>query len=81
MGKGEAGFISKLCLVWKVDYPWFIFHLDNGLSMQVLFWVVGVKVKSYQVPDMFPKEFPITPHFYPICFGKCCPPFTYIGWV
>jgi hypothetical protein len=27
---------------------------------------------------MFPKEFPITPHFYPICFGKCCPAFTYI---
>ncbi len=21
---------------------------------------------------------PITPHFYPICFGKCCSPFTYI---
>jgi hypothetical protein len=19
------------------------------------------------------------PHFYPICFGKCCPPFTHIG--
>jgi len=35
--------------------------------------------KSSQVPDMFPKEFPIAPHFYPICFGKCCPPFTYIG--
>jgi hypothetical protein len=30
--------------------------------------------KSSQVPDMFPKEFPIVPHF-----GKCCPPFTYIG--
>jgi hypothetical protein len=26
------------------------------------------------------KEFPTSPHhFYPICFGKCCPPFTYIG--
>jgi hypothetical protein len=24
------------------------------------------------------KEFPIAPHFYPICFGKCCTPFTYI---
>jgi hypothetical protein len=23
------------------------------------------------------KEFPIAPHFYPICFGKDCPPFTY----
>jgi hypothetical protein len=25
------------------------------------------------------KEFPIAPHFYPICFGKCCPPFSFIG--
>ncbi len=25
------------------------------------------------------KEFPITPHFYFMWFGKCCPPFTYIG--
>jgi len=23
--------------------------------------------------------FSIAPHFYPICFGKFCPPFTYIG--
>ncbi len=38
----------------------------------------GVKAKSSQVSDMFPKEFIITPHFYPICFGKCCPAFTYI---
>jgi len=22
------------------------------------------------------QEFPRAPHFYPICFGKCCPPFT-----
>jgi hypothetical protein len=28
---------------------------------------------------MFSKKFQITPHFYPICFGKCCPAFTYIG--
>jgi hypothetical protein len=40
--------------------------------------MVGVKVKSSQVPDMFPqKMLPIAPQFYPICFGKCCPPFTY----
>jgi hypothetical protein len=23
---------------------------------------------------MFPKEFPIAPHFSPTCFDKCCPP-------
>ncbi len=38
-----------------------------------------VKIKSSQVPDMFLKEFPIAPGFYPKCFGECCPPFTYIG--
>ncbi len=29
-----------------------------------------------QVPNMSS----MAPHFYPICFGKCCPPFTYIMW-
>jgi hypothetical protein len=37
------------------------------------------KAKSSQVPDMFLKEFPIALHLYPICFGKCCTPFTHIG--
>jgi hypothetical protein len=23
--------------------------------------------------------FSIAPHLEPICFGKCCPPFTYVG--
>jgi len=39
----------------------------------------AVKAKSSQVPDMFLKEFSITPHFYPVCFDKHCPPFTYIA--
>jgi hypothetical protein len=38
----------------------------------------GVKAISFQVSDMFPKMFPLAPHFYPVCFGKCCPSFTYI---
>jgi hypothetical protein len=28
------------------------------------------------VPNVFPNMFSIVPHFYPICFGKCCPPFS-----
>jgi hypothetical protein len=32
-----------------------------------------------QVPNVFPNMFVVATHFYPICFGKCCPPFTYIG--
>jgi hypothetical protein len=33
--------------------------------------VVGrSKQNSSQLPDMFPKEIPIAPHFYPICVGK-----------
>jgi hypothetical protein len=35
---------------------------------------------SAQVPHMFLKEFPIAPHFYPICFDKCCPPFHLYSW-
>jgi hypothetical protein len=33
-----------------------------------------------QVPNLFPNMFSIALHFYPICFGKCCPPFSPI-WV
>jgi hypothetical protein len=32
---------------------------------------------SQNVPNVFSNTFSIAPHFYPICFGKCCPPFTY----
>ncbi len=34
---------------------------------------------SQQVPNVLPNMFFIAPHFYPICVGKCCPPFTYIA--
>jgi hypothetical protein len=33
----------------------------------------------HQVPTKFPNMFSIAHHFYPICFGKCRPPFPYIG--
>ncbi len=33
---------------------------------------------SIQVPNVFSNMLSITPHFYPICFGNSCPPFTYI---
>ncbi len=53
--------------------------LHCSLSMNLIFGgEAGVKGKSSQVPDMFLKEFPIAPHIYRICFGKCCPHFTYI---
>jgi hypothetical protein len=32
-----------------------------------------------QAPNLFPNIFSIAPPFYPTCFGKWCPPFTYIG--
>jgi hypothetical protein len=32
-----------------------------------------------QVPNVVPNIFSIAPHFYPICFGRCSSPFTYIG--
>jgi hypothetical protein len=32
-----------------------------------------------QVLNVFPNMFSIARHFYPLCFGKCCRPFTYIG--
>jgi hypothetical protein len=32
-----------------------------------------------QIPIAFLNMFSIAAHFYPQCFGKCCPPFTYIA--
>jgi hypothetical protein len=61
---------------WTVDFP---------CKFCILFFVIvflegGIKAKSSQVPDMFSKEFPIAPHFYPISFGKCCPHSRAKGW-
>jgi hypothetical protein len=36
-------------------------------------------IGSHQVPNVFLNMSSIAPHFCPICFGKCCPPFTYIS--
>jgi len=63
---------------WTVDIP---------CKFCILFFLncvfgggMGVKAKSSEVPDMFSKEFAIAPHFYPICFGKCCPHSWAKGW-
>jgi hypothetical protein len=34
---------------------------------------------SHQVLNRFPNTVSIPPHFYPLSFGNCCPPFTHIG--
>ncbi len=66
-------------------YSFSTWIVDNGLSMQVFFFPSisfkgGIKANSCsQVFDVFPLRIPITFHFYPICFGKCCFPFIYIG--
>jgi hypothetical protein len=76
----------NLCLNFGVESGLSIVHFPLGrLTVGVPFFLglAGgvVKPKSSQVSDLFPKEFPIAPYFYPICFGKCCPPFTYIHGV
>ncbi len=35
--------------------------------------------KGAEIPIVFLNMFSIAAHFYPQCFGKCCPPFTYIA--
>jgi hypothetical protein len=73
------GFVVKLGLVWRMECPLFIFHLDRGQStFHASFLGEGVKSKNSQVSNMVPKEFPITLQFSPICFGKCCTLFNYI---
>jgi len=53
----------------------FLFAKDGG-GISCLFPLVPI---SYLSSQAVPQSFPITPHFYPICFGKCCPPFTRVG--
>jgi len=70
---GGGGCLMSSCVwcgEWTVHCSLSTFHTS--------FLGVGVKSKSSQVPDVFPKEFGIAPHFSPICFGKSCSPFTYI---
>ncbi len=80
-GLGERWRFSfvKLCLVWRV-------HCSLSIKLFFfLFWGEGGVARGawkQRVPKFLtcsPKKFPIAPHFYPICFGKYCPPFTYIG--
>jgi hypothetical protein len=70
--------------VSRVDCPAFTFLLDSLIvGFPFLFFCLGgVCVWKQTVPKFLtysPKEFPITPYFYPTCFGKCWPPFIYIG--
>jgi hypothetical protein len=48
----------------------------------VFFFSLGLGGSNQRVPKFLtcsPKEFPIAPHFHPVCFGKCRPPFNFIG--
>jgi hypothetical protein len=54
---------------WIVDFPYKFFF-----GGEVRGWGFIAKISL----SMFFSEFPIASHFYPICFGKCYPPFTYI---
>ncbi len=49
----------------------YVFQVPNGFTL-------GSQYVP-QDPNVFLNMFVIAPHFYPICFGKSCPPFTYIG--
>jgi len=63
LGQGPIDFRCNLCF--------FKFSFEGGGG-------AVFTAESSQFFDMFPKGFPISPHFYPICFGKCCPSFTCI---
>ncbi len=75
------------CGEWSVHCSLSTWTVDFPCKFCILFFLncvfgggKGVTAKSSQVPDMFSKEFPIAPHFYPICFGKCCPHIWAKGW-
>jgi hypothetical protein len=49
----------------------------HGKQMQFFRVLKSIESKVWAVRLGQSKEFPIAPHFYPICFGKCCPPVNY----
>ncbi len=66
--------------MWKVDchYSLSIWTVDYCLSMQIGGPGGFSKQKVPKFLTCSPKKIPIAHHFYPICFGKCCPLFIYI---
>jgi len=44
-------------------------------SLEVPSWFSSGSQYVPQVSNVFPNMVSIVAHFYPICFGKCCPPF------
>jgi hypothetical protein len=65
-------FIQVWCVEWTIQCSLSTWTVDSRLSMQV-FGRGGFKAT---VPTELLTCLLIAPHFYPICFGKCCPPFT-----
>ncbi len=68
--------LSHLCR-WTQRRGTLSWHRNCNLGETPMFSIRFQYVP--QVPNVFSHMFSITPHFYPICFGKCCPPFTYIA--
>jgi hypothetical protein len=63
--------------VWREVF----FHFPSfpKCSDQVLIGFPSCFQFDPHVLIVFPNMFPIAPFFNPTCFGKCCPPLTYIG--
>ncbi len=62
--------------------PQFQHFFGQWFSLSSLQVPNGFLLGSQYVPQdskVLPGIFSIAPHFYRICFGKCCHPFTYIG--
>ncbi len=79
----EGPSMHSRCLAF---FP-FMFWGGGGSRWERFFFIFpGFPMCSHYVPfkfpigsQCFPNIFSIPPHFYPICLGKWCPPFTYIG--
>ncbi len=68
----EGWNIHSSCLTF------FHFKFWEGKDFFHFFLVPNVfSLCPLQVPNVFHKMFSITPHFCPICFGKCCLLFNY----
>jgi hypothetical protein len=56
-----------------------IFSFFSGSQCVPTMFLLSSTMGSHQFLNIFPNMFSIALRYYPICFGKCCSPFTYIG--
>jgi hypothetical protein len=75
--------------IWNLTYVILIIRVSGTCKISIgsllqamlpVYLLPAIWTQCSPSSQCFPQHvLSIAPHFYPICFGKCCPSFTYIG--